>query len=293
MGLVTPKGLLEAARDKQYAVCGFAFHNLELLQAVVAGAERMRAPVILQTTPATIEAVGLNYLVHLARAAAESVSVPVVLHLDHGRDYGTALRCLRAGYTSIMIDGSRLPWEENAALVKKVTEAAHAVGVPVEAELGRVPDAADASPTAEDTYTDPYEAARFVEETGCDSLAVAIGTAHGVYRGEPRLDLDRLASIARETPVPLVLHGASGLPDESVRQAIAKGIAKINISTELKLPYASALRSYLHDHPSESDPRIYVQNGKRAVQKVVEEKLRLTGSAGRAEATVTTGAIPT
>ncbi|BCU82386.1 fructose-bisphosphate aldolase [Polycladomyces abyssicola] len=292
MGLVTSKGLLEAARDKQYAVCGFAFHNLELLQAVVAGAERMRAPVILQTTPATIEAVGLNYLVHLARAAAESVSVPVVLHLDHGRDYETALRCLRAGYTSIMIDGSRLPWEENAALVKKVTEAAHAVGVPVEAELGRVPDAADVSTTAEDTYTDPFEAARFVAETGCDSLAVAIGTAHGVYRGEPRLDLDRLATIAREVPVPLVLHGASGLPNESVRQAVARGIAKINISTELKLPYATALRSYLHDHPSEADPRKYVQNGKRAVQKVVEEKLRLSGSAGRAEATATTGAMP-
>ncbi|MDN4594834.1 class II fructose-bisphosphate aldolase [Polycladomyces subterraneus] len=293
MGLVTSKGLLEAARDKQYAVCGFAFHNLELLQAVVAGAERMRAPVILQTTPATIEAVGLNYLVHLARAAAESVSIPVVLHLDHGRDYETALRCLRAGYTSIMIDGSRLPWEENAALVKKVTEAAHAVGVPVEAELGRVPDAADVSTTAEDTYTDPFEAARFVAETGCDSLAVAIGTAHGVYRGKPRLDLDRLATIAREVPVPLVLHGASGLPDESVRQAVARGIAKINISTELKLPYATALRSYLHDHPSEADPRKYVQNGKRAVQKVVEEKLRLSGSAGRAEATATTGAMPT
>jgi tagatose 1,6-diphosphate aldolase GatY/KbaY len=293
LGLVTSKGLLEAARDKGYAVCGFAFHNLELLQAVVAGAERMRAPVILQTTPATIEAIGLNYLVHLAKAAAESVAIPVVLHLDHGRDYGTAIRCLQAGYTSIMIDGSRLPWEENAALVKKVTEAAHAVSVPVEAELGRVPDAVDAPSSVEDTYTDPYEAARFVEETGCDSLAVAVGTAHGVYRNEPKIDLNRLASIAREVSVPLVLHGASGVPDESVRQAVAKGIAKINISTELKLPYASALRSYLHNHPSEADPRKYVQDGKRAVQKVVEEKLRLSGSAGRAEATAPTGSMPT
>ena len=274
MALITTKHLLADAYRNRYAVAAFAAHNLEMMKAVVEAAEESGAPVILQTTPATIRYAGLGTIVAMVRAAAEGAKVPVALHLDHGDTFETVVRCLRAGYTSVMVDGSRLPFAENAAFAAKVTEAAHAVGVPVEAELGTI-GGAEEDVSGEEGLTDPGAAEEFVRRTGIDFLAPAFGTAHGVYKGEIRLDLSRLESISRRVGIPLVMHGASGVPEELLRRAIARGVSKVNFSTELKQAFAKHLRTYLADHPGEIDPRRMLLPAREAVKQVAKRKIEM------------------
>jgi len=282
MNLVNPKNLLEQARKGRYALGAFNIYNQETIQAVVAAAVHINGPVILQASPGTVKYVGTDFLVAMARAAAKRANVPIVLHLDHAVDLTLIEECVYAGFTSVMFDGSRLAWEENIKMTQRVVSMAHASGVAVEAELGRI-GGQDEKSTVEANYTVPEDAMTFVKATGVDSLAVAIGTAHGVYKGEPHLDFKRLGAIAREVNIPLVLHGASGVPDAAINTCIDLGISKINIATDLKLALAGALRSVLLVQPEENDPRRYLTVARSKVKEVVMKKMHLFGLEGRAQ----------
>jgi tagatose 1,6-diphosphate aldolase GatY/KbaY len=283
MGLVTSKKFLLDAQKNGYGVCGFNIHNLETLKAAASTAFEERAPIILQATPGTVRFAGAEYLVSMAKVASEKYDTPIAMHLDHGEDYGMVMECLRAGFTSIMIDGSQHPYDENIAMVKKVVEAAHLMGVPVEAELGKIGGIEDDLVVeVNDLYTDPKVAVEFIAKTGIDSLAIAIGTAHGLYKKKPQLDFDRLAQIRQKVSIPLVLHGASDLPDESVRKCIELGINKINIATELKIAFSGAIKTVFDIKSEESDPRKLFTPGVEAMKAVVKNKIYLTGSAGKA-----------
>ncbi|HOB92209.1 MAG: class II fructose-1,6-bisphosphate aldolase [Bacillota bacterium] len=284
MSLVNPLSFVQKAREKRVAIAAFNVHNMETIQAVVEGAAEERSPVIVQTTPGTLEHAGIEYLAACVRVASDLWDIPVALHLDHCSSFETIVKCIRHGYTSVMIDGSKLPYEQNVEIVKKVVEVAHSVGVAVEAELGTVGGTEDdvIVDERETAYTVPEEAKRFVEATRVDTLAVAIGTAHGVYKGEPKMDFERLSAIRAEVDVPLVLHGASGVPDESIKEAIRRGISKVNIATELKIPMAETIKNILQSDPSENDPRRYMGEAKEAVKQVVKRKIRLCGCSGLA-----------
>lgn len=277
MSLVSAKDMLIDAYRHHYAIPAFGTHNLEIMKAVVEAAEAWDHPVIFQTTPGTIHYVGLSPLTAMVRAVAEDAEIPIALHLDHGDSFATVAQCLRAGYTSVMIDGSQLSFEDNVALVQKVVETSHAVGVPVEAELGTIGGVEDdlSVEAAQATLTDPEVAETFVTQTQIDSFAPAFGTAHGLYKGEPKLDFDRLADISKRVGIPIVMHGASGVPEESVRQSFRYGVSKVNISTELKYPFAEELRRYLIDHPHETDPRKYFLTAREAVKEVASQKIRM------------------
>jgi fructose-bisphosphate aldolase, class II len=236
--------LLQAAHQEGRAVAALNFYNAETLRAHVEAARAEQAPLILQTTESTIRYLGLPLIVAMARAAAFELPTPVALHLDHGASLSLAYGAILAGYSSVMIDGSALPFDENCELVRRVVELAHPAGVSVEAELGHVGLAS--SDDAQACYTQPEAAKLFVERTGVDALAVAIGTAHGFYRGEVRLDFERLCAIRDAVPhTPLVLHGGSGVPAELVRRAIECGIAKLNIGTEIKDTFTARIRDAL------------------------------------------------
>jgi len=285
MPLINPLKFIKKAQQKGVAIAAFNVHNLETIQAVVEAAAEERAPVIVQTTPGTLKHAGIEYIAACVKVAAELHDIPVALHVDHCPSYKTIVECIRNGYTSVMIDGSALPYEENVALVKKVVELAHCVGVAVEGELGRIGGAEDnlSIDEREATFTVPEEAKAFVEATGVDTLAVAIGTAHGVYKWEPKLDFKRLEDIRKLVDVPLVLHGASGVDDKSIKRAIAGGICKINIATELKIPMAEAIQGVFRKDPEENDPRKYMGAAKEAVKEVVRKKIRLCGCNGLAD----------
>ncbi len=284
MGLVSSVDMVEKARVGGYAVAGFAAYNLETVKALLMTAQELRAPVLVQTTGSTIDHAGLPYLAALVRMIADEVTVPVALHLDHGSSLDRVRACLAAGYTSIMVDGSHLAYEDNVAFVRAAVQLAHAQGVPVEAELGRIGGVEDdLSVDVHDAWmTDPDQAEDFVRRTGCDFLAPAIGTAHGMYHGVPKLDFDRMNALRQSVSVPLVLHGASGLPDELVRLAIGSGASKINIASELKQAFGQALREYLIEHPQENDPRRYFPPAILAYRQIVEAKIRLAGTDGQA-----------
>jgi tagatose 1,6-diphosphate aldolase GatY/KbaY len=284
MPLTTSETWLRRAQAEGWAVPGFAAYNLETVKTLVATAARHRSPVFLQTTWGTIEHAGIEYLSALTRIAAERLDIPVFLHLDHGQTLDQVEQCLGHGYTSIMLDASRHAWEDNVRLTREAVRMAHAVRVPVEAELGRIPGVEDdlSLMPSEALLTDPEEAARFARETGIDSLAVSVGTAHGMYRRPPAIDFARLEALCRAVPVPLVLHGVSGVPDADVVRAVRVGVSKINIASELKVALADALRAYLNAHPEQSDPRRYFPPALDAYRRVVEEKIALAGSAGRA-----------
>ncbi|MBB4823394.1 fructose-bisphosphate aldolase class II/tagatose 1,6-diphosphate aldolase GatY/KbaY [Sporosarcina luteola] len=277
MPLVTTKEMMQDAYNNHYAIGAFGAHNLEIIKSVIAGAEAEGAPVILQTTSSTYQYVGMPYMIAMVKAAAEQAKIPVALHLDHGESFRVVMECLRAGYTSVMIDGSRLPFEDNVALVKQVVEAASSIGVPVEAELGTIGGVED-DLVIEDSmamFTDPVMARDFVQQTGIDSLAPAFGTAHGAYKKEPELQFSLLEQINREVSVPLVMHGASGVPEESVRKALRYGIAKVNFSTELKDLFAEELRAFFKQQPEENDPRKYFLPAREAVTELVKTKIRM------------------
>lgn len=283
MPLVTTKELLLDAQEKGYAVGAFNVENMEMVQAVAAAAEELKSPVIMQTTPSTVKYADLDFFYANVKAAAEKVSVPVVMHLDHGSSFELAMQAYRAGYTSIMIDGSHGTWEENVAISRAVADACHPAGIPVEAELGKVGGKEDDLEAGEgNPYTDPEEAARFVELTRVDSLAVAVGTAHGVYTGIPKLDLDRLCEIRKRVSVPLVLHGTSGVPDETVRECIKRGICKVNYATDLRIAFTKGLRSVLHAQQDIIDPKKYNAAGREQVKRYVMEKINVCQSNGKA-----------
>lgn len=284
MSLVTTKELLLDAQKNGYAVGAFNVENMEMVQAVVAAAEELKSPVIMQTTPSTVKYADLAYFYANAKVAAEKATVPVVMHLDHGNSFELAMKAYRTGYTSIMIDGSHETFEENIRVSKAVADACHPGGVPVEAELGKVGGKEDDLDGGEgDPYTDPQEAAEFVRRTGVDSLAVAIGTAHGIYKGEPKLELDRLAEIRKTVDIPLVLHGTSGVPDETVKECVKKGICKVNYATDLRIAFSKGVKAVMTADPEVFDPKKYSGAGREEVKKYVKSKILVVGSNGRAE----------
>lgn len=284
MALVTTKKLLLDAQKEGYAVGAFNVENMEMVQAVVAAAEELQAPVIMQTTPSTVKYADLAYFYANAKVAAEKASVPVAMHLDHGNSFELAMQALRTGYTSIMIDGSHGTFEENIAVSKAVADACHPSGVPVEAELGKVGGKEDDLEGGEgNPYTDPQEAKQFVEATGVDSLAVAIGTAHGVYKGTPKLDVERLSEIRKVVSIPLVLHGTSGVPDEAVKECICRGICKVNYATDLRIAFSKGVKEYLMENPDAFDPKKYNACGREEVKQYVMSKILVCGSNGKAK----------
>ena len=230
MPLVTTETMLKDAKAGKYGIGAFNVENMEMVMAVMEAAEELRSPVIMQTSTSTANYAGYDYFCNLVRTAAARATVPISIHLDHGNSFDAAMTAYRAGYTSIMIDGSKLPFEENIALTKKVTEATKANHVPVEAELGRVGGKEGDEDMGEENllYTDVAEAKEFVERTNVDSLAVAIGTTHGIYKGTPHVNMERISELAEALDIPLVMHGTSGVPDEQVREAVKRGICKIN-----------------------------------------------------------------
>jgi ketose-bisphosphate aldolase len=272
--LVPSRELLDAARAGRRAVAALNFYNAETLRAHLQAAAELGAPVILQTTEATIRYLGLRLAVGMARGAAEEAGLPLALHLDHGGSYELAARCVEAGYTSVMIDGSKLPFAENCAVTRRVVEMAHAAGVSVEGELGHVAHNDDGSDVGRH-FTEPETARRFVEETGVDALAVAVGTAHGFYKGEVRLDFARLREIRDAVgETALVLHGGSGVGADLLAKAIGCGIAKINFGTELKDAFTRAVKESLMGS-DEIDLRKTFQPAVEAVRKVSAEKIRI------------------
>ena len=277
MPLVTSEKMLLDAQKNGYAVAAFNIENMEMAQAVTRGAEKLGAPVIMQTTPSTLRYAGVNFYYAIAKAAADNVKVPVAIHLDHGDSFDLALQAFRQGYTSIMIDGSPLPFEENIALTKKVVAVCQPEGIPVEAELGRVGGKEDDLVGSQDGYTLPEEAVEFVKRTGATTLAVGIGTAHGIYASEPKLDVERLTAIRRLVEIPLVLHGASGLSDEVVRECIRRGICKVNFATELRIAFSNGVKKVLKETPDVFDPKKYLAVGRDTVQRLVEEKILVCG----------------
>ena len=279
MPFVTTGAMLKQAQEGGYAVGAFNAENLEMVQAILAAAEAENAPVIIQTTPGTLKYAGPKCFAGLVSRLARDAKVPAALHLDHGNSYELAETCAREGYTSLMIDGSRLPYGENVALTRRVV--AMASGLPVEAELGTVGGKEDGM-EARPQYTDPDEAADFAARTGISSFAVAIGTAHGVYKGEPKLDLDRLSAVRAKVDVPLVLHGTSGVPEDQVRECIRRGICKVNYATDLRIAFTAGVKKAIAEQPDAFDPKKYLAEGRWAVQERVQELIRLLGSSGKA-----------
>jgi tagatose 1,6-diphosphate aldolase GatY/KbaY len=274
--------MLEDADKGGYAVGAFNVENMEMVMAVIRAAEEMKAPAILQTTPSTVKYAGLPLYYANVKAAAKQASVPIALHLDHGNSFALAMQALRIGYTSIMIDGSHEAFEDNITLTRSVVDACAPAGVPVEAELGKVGGKEDDLDCNDPGYTDPDDAERFVAETGISSLAVAIGTAHGIYKGEPKLDVERLSEIRKRVTIPLVLHGASGVPDEAVKECIRRGISKVNFATELRIAYSDGVKQFLKENPDAFDPKKYGVVGMEHVTQTVKEKIRVCGSGGKA-----------
>ncbi len=284
MPLVPAKELLEAAEKGNYAIGAFNCNNMEIIQAIVEAAEEENAPVIVQASQGAIKYAGLEYITALTKIAAENTKVPVALNLDHGTSFEQVVRCIRYGFTAVMIDGSAHPLQENIAITKKVVDVARAVGVSVEAELGKIGGTEDdiTVDEREATFTDPQEAKEFVEATNVDALAVAIGTAHGVYKGEPKLDFERLREIRSLINTPIVLHGSSGVPDEAISKAISLGVRKINIDTNLREAFVKKARQVMEEKPNEIDPRKILGPAREAMKEVIKEKIRLFGSSGKA-----------
>ena len=304
--LVTNKEILSSAMAKGYAVGAFNINNLETLLAIVEASVEEKSPVIVAVTPSAIKYAGLEYLATMVKTAEKLALVPMALHLDHGIDVETISRCIDAGFTSVMIDGSRLNFEENISLTKRVVDLAHSKGVSVEGELGRLAGVEESTVEEKEAIlTDPDAAKEFVKRTDVDALAVAIGTSHGAYKfkAEPKLDFERLRVIRQKIKVPLVLHGASsvpfwiiekavkygaelsgakGIPEEHIKKAISLGITKINIDTDLRLAFTSTIREVLANSPKEFDPRKILGPAKEAIKEVVKGKMRLFGSSSKA-----------
>ncbi len=308
MPLLGPKEMFAAAYAGHYAVGAFNVNNMEIVQGIMRAAAEEKSPVILQVSAGARKYAGQVYIMKLVEAALqEDPSVPVVVHLDHGPSFEMCRDCIDGGFTSVMIDGSHLPYEENIALTRQVVDYAHPRGVWVEAELGKLAGVEEHVTSAEHVYTDPDEAVDFVRRTGCDSLAVAIGTSHGAYKfkGDAKLDFARLEAISDRLPgYPLVLHGASsvpqefvelcnkyggkvggarGVPEEMLRKAAGMGVCKINVDTDIRLALTATIRQFFVEHPEQFDPRSYLAPAREAVKAMVAHKIRnVMGSSGKA-----------
>ncbi|MFB0501105.1 MAG: class II fructose-1,6-bisphosphate aldolase [Candidatus Bathyarchaeia archaeon] len=283
MSFVTNSVLLRKAQEEGYAVGAFNANNMEIVQAIIETAEEEKAPVILQASQGAIKYAGIDYITAMVKVASEKASVPVSLHLDHGTDFDQVIRCIRAGFSSVMFDGSKLPLKENMAITRKVVETAHTVEVSVEGELGRIAGVEDqvSVEAREAMMTDPKEAFEFVEQTGVDALAIAVGTVHGMRKREAKLDINRIRETRNLVEVPLVLHGASGVPDDEVQRAIKAGICKINIDTELRKAFVRGITAFLKENPDEIDPRKILSRAKAEMKGAVREKMRLFGCSGK------------
>lgn len=281
--LINTKEMLIKAQKEGYAVPAFNIHNLETTQVVLEAANEMRSPVILAGTPGTFKYAGRDYLQAIVEVAAKKYNIPIALHLDHHENFNDIKESIDLGTKSVMIDASHCSFEENIALVKEVVEYAHLRGTTVEAELGSLGGQEDDLVVDEKDakYTDPHQAREFVEKTGIDSLAISIGTAHGLYKEEPKLDFERLEKIRELVDIPLVLHGASGVSEEDVRKCIKRGICKVNIATELKIPFSDALKRYFNNNPKANDPRHYMEPAKLAMKEVVIDKIKMCMSENR------------
>lgn len=300
MALVTSKEMFAKALKNEYAIGAFNVNNMEIIQGIVQAAQAEKTELILQVSAGARKYAKPVYLVKLVEAAIADTGLDICLHLDHGEDFDICKSCVDDGFTSVMVDGSKHPFEKNIELTKQVVEYAHAKGVTVEAELGKLAGIEDAVnvDAREATFTIPEEAAEFVEKTGVDSLAVAIGTSHGAYKfkGEPYLDFERLKKIHELIPnTPLVLHGAStvlpefvqkcnkyggnipgakGVPEDMIREAAKLGVCKVNIDTDLRLAMTAEIRKIFVENPSEFDPRKYLGPGREAIQKMVQHKIK-------------------
>jgi fructose-bisphosphate aldolase, class II len=298
MPLTSPKEMFQRAYQNGYAIGAFNVNNMEIVQGIIQAGQEEQSPLILQVSAGARKYAGQKYIIKLMEAALEEADLPIVLHLDHGQTFEICRDVIKGGFTSVMIDGSHLPFEENIALTRQVVDYAHGRGVWVEAELGRLAGVEDEVSAEENVYTDPDEAVEFVERTGCDSLAIAIGTSHGAYKfkGEPKLDFDRLEKITAMLPdFPLVLHGASsvlpefvkmanqyggnvadarGVPENFLRKAAGSGVCKINIDTDIRLAMTAVIRKYFNEHPEEFDPRKYLGPARQAVKDMVQHKIR-------------------
>ncbi len=309
MPLVTTKEMFEKSMKEGFAIGAFNVNNMEIIQAIVDAAAEENSPVILQASSSAIKYARPIYLKKMVEAAVEETNIPIVLHLDHGPDFETCKACIDAGFTSVMIDGSKYDFEENVALTKQVVDYAHPRGVVVEAELGKLAGIEDdVNVSASDAmYTDPMQAKEFVERTGCDSLAIAIGTSHGAYKfkGEAKLRFDILAKVKELIPnTPIVLHGAStvipelvemcnkygadipgakGVPDEILHEASKSGVSKINVDTDLRLAMTAAIRKEFTESPSTFDPRKYLGPARDLIKETVQHKIRdVFGSSNKA-----------
>ena len=306
MALVTMKEILTDAYEKGYGVGAFNINNLEFMQAIVEAAEEENSPVIIAVSEGAMKYAGIEFLAEMVKLAASKASVPIALHVDHGKHWEVIVSAIRNGFTSVMIDASDKPFEENVRITSKVVDLAHAVGVTVEAEIGRLKGIEDIVKVSEReaVLTDPKEAKEFVDATGVDALAVAVGTSHGAYKfkGEPKLDIERIKKIRELVKIPLVLHGASGVlpdivalaekygaelkgakgvPDDQIKAAIEAGICKINIDTDLRLSFLAGVRKFLLENPDVFDPRKYLGEGREMVKETVKRKIRLFGSNDR------------
>ena len=299
MPLVTTKEMFERSMKEHFSIGAFNINNMEFIQAITDAAEEAKSPVILQVSSSAIKYARMNYLIKMVEAAVESTTIPIALHLDHGPDFETCKMCIDAGFTSVMIDGSKYDFEENVALTKQVVEYAHSKGVVVEAELGKLAGVEDEVNVAADDarYTDPDQAYEFVTRTGCDSLAIAIGTSHGAYKfkGDAKLRFDILQKIKEKLPnTPIVLHGASsvipslvdmcnsnggnipgakGCPDEMLKQAGENGVSKINVDTDLRLAMTANIRRVFNEDPSVFDPRKYLGAARDSIKETVAHKI--------------------
>ncbi|MDI6603672.1 MAG: class II fructose-1,6-bisphosphate aldolase [Thermoanaerobacteraceae bacterium] len=281
--LVTGIDLLSKAHKDGYAVGAFNTSNLEITQAIVEAAEEMKSPAIIEVSEGGLKYGGIEVISAIVRTLAQKASVPIALHLDHGTDFNIVMKCLRNGWTSVMMDASKLPLEENIEVTKNVVKIAHGMGVSVEAEIGKIGGTEDNVTVTEReaAMTDPEEAYKFAKETGVDYLAISIGTAHGPYKGEPKLDFDRLKTIKGMLNMPLVLHGASGVPADSIERAVSLGINKINIDTDIRQAFTAKLRDIIDKDKVVYDPRKILGPCKEAMKEVVMNKMKLFGSAGR------------
>ncbi len=288
MAFVTTKEMLKEAQKGRYGIGAFNANNMEIIQAIIETAEEEKAPVILQASQGAIKYAGLDMIVAMVKTVAEKANIPVALHLDHGTDYYQNIKCLRAGFTSLMFDGSKLQFNENVDMTKKVVEMAHACGIPVEAELGQIGKMGDsdepgvALEKVKESMAVPEEAAKFVELTGIDFLAAAVGTIHGCRTPFAKLDIPRIKKIRELTGVPLVLHGASGANDEEVKKGIAAGICKINIDTRIRMKFTEKMREIIKTNPEEIDPRKILGPAKDAAKEIIRDRMRVFGCSGKA-----------
>ena len=282
MPLATTKVMLKAALEGHYAVGAFNANNMEMVQAIVEAATEERAPVILQVSQGAIRYAGLHFAAGLVKIAAQDTDVPVALHLDHGTDFEQNVLCLREGFTSLMFDGSDLPLEENIRISRSVCEICHICGIPVETELGKVLKRGATPEEVKTAMADPDEARRFIEETSADSLAVAIGSIHALLSRSAGLDIERLKEIHQAIPeIPLVLHGASGVREDSVVESLDHGIAKVNVATYLSQAFTYAMFDHLKANPEVEDPRQHLVPAREAAKERVREKIRLFRSNGK------------